>query len=70
MKIPAIYEISTDSASDTISAASADAAAEEFARGEGLRRIHTADELREYIEERGGYGSMSADGITIWRVES
>lgn len=53
--------ISTDEATMTICAASADDAAREFGYA-------SSDALRRAVERSGGYGSLTIDGVVAWRV--
>jgi len=54
-------QISTDEATMTIDATSADQAAREFGYA-------SAAALRRAVERSGGYGSLVIDGVTVWRV--
>lgn len=63
------YTIVTDSGKVTITAVDADAAAREYARREDMRGVEDADDLRAYVERKGGYGHMEAsDGEWLWSV--
>ena len=67
------YYISTDSASETISAPTADAAANEFARGEGAPAwVWTVATLERWLEKTGGYGCMRCEttGETLFDIPS
>lgn len=64
-----VWTISTDSGSVKISAATADEAAAEYARREEMRGVEDADDLRAYIERKGGYGFLEgSDGERVWTV--
>lgn len=53
------FYISTDSASEEILAATADEAANEFARGEDAPRwVRDVDSLQRWLEKVGGFGCM------------
>ncbi len=63
------YTIVTDSGKVTIAAVDADAAAREYARREEMRGVKTADDLRAYVERKGGYGHMEdSSGAWMWSV--
>lgn len=67
------YYISTDSAMETIEATDADAAANEFARGEGAPAwVVDVESLERWLTKVGGYGQMldEATGETLFDVPS
>ncbi len=58
----ASYYISTDSASETLEASSADEAAREFAQGEDAPRwVRTVASLERWLRKVGGYGAMRCE---------
>jgi hypothetical protein len=64
------YYFATDSCNWEVEAATADEAAHEYARSEGIRGVRTAAALEAYIEKVGGYGLMRDEttGQTIFDV--
>lgn len=66
----AFFTISTDSATMTIEAASADKAAEKFAESEGWRGVHDVPSWEAYLERVGGYGHIAKDGVDLARVSA
>lgn len=54
--------IVTDEGNMTIDATSADEAARAFGYA-------SADALKRAVERSGGFGSLSIDGITVWRIQ-
>jgi len=62
------FTIATDSATMTITAATADKAAEQFAKSEGWRGVESVEAWEAYLERVGGHGHIAQDGVDLARV--
>lgn len=64
----ATFAIVTDSGSEELTAYDADDAARKYAAGQGWRGIVTADDLRDYVADTGGWGTMTGPDGRHWTV--
>lgn len=65
----ATYYFGGDSCQVEIEAPDADAAAREYAEGEGIKGITGIDSLTTHIAKVGGYITIQEDGVIIARVD-
>lgn len=64
------FTIATDSATQTITAATADEAAAKFATGEGWRGVSTVEQWRDHLESLGGHGHIADESGDVVRVSA